>query len=592
MHPKRFARRPLMWGMIVVAGLIPTVSRGQQPMPIAAQPPAPLAVQPRAEPPPPEVKIDPQTGTLIVPLGGTVMWAPGLKELPTDFVVSQDFVELKSDPRDPLKYFLRGKTPGVSQVTFTFKNSPRVVFEVMVQPDLSLLRNIIKQTVPTAAIDVKPGFGNVIILSGYVTSPQDADTVARLASSVVGGQERNVINAIQVGGVQQVQIDVVVASVDRTMARTRGLDFSINGSTVNFQSIVSGLITSSTIGQSAAGTSPSLTISPAANLQVGIVPSNFFIALQALRTEGIAKFLAEPKVVTQSGRPAFFLAGGQQAILSGTSGITGPGVQLVPFGTQLDVLPIVYANGHIWLEINPKITAVSSALGITVGGAVSPGFTEQQVRSAVELESGQTYAIGGLIQNTMQTTSAKVPVLGDLPFLGVFFSTVTHSQTESELVILVTPRLVAPMNCDQVPKRLPGRETRNPDDYELFLENILEAPRGQRKVWNGRCYNAAYKCDPTAAIFPCVGGVCTGRPGAPLPCSTAPVVPGTMPGPAPLPSTLPPVQPVQPTGADSSGLPAIPGMPVGASGTQVEPLPGTYPAALPAVIIIPENPRN
>ena len=169
------------------------------------------------------------------------------------------------------------------------------------------------------------------------------------------------------------------------------------------------------------------TVSNAANLQLGRCPSNFFLAMQALRTEGIAKFLAEPKVVTQTGRSAFFRAGGQQATLSATSGITGPGVQYVPFGTELEVLPIVYGNGMIWLEINPRITAISNALGITVAGALSPGFTEQQVRSAVMLESGQTYAIGGLIQNTVQASSSKVPVLGDLPFLGVAFSTVSHS---------------------------------------------------------------------------------------------------------------------------------------------------------------------
>ena len=79
------------------------------------------------------------------------------------------------------------------------------------------------------------------------------------------------------------------------------------------------------------------------------------------------------------------------------------------------------------------------------------------------------------------------------------FSRVNYEERESELVILVTPRLVHPLDPCQAPKRLPGQETRTPDDYELFLENILEAPRVQRKVWNGKCYNAAYKCDPTAA---------------------------------------------------------------------------------------------
>src|SRR4030095_13867112 len=201
--------------------------------------------------------------------------------------------------------------------------------------------------------------------------------------------------------------------------------FSIGGTTANFQSIVGGLIGSQL------GANPPL-ISSDANLQLGIVPTPFFAALQALRTEGVAKFLAEPRVVTQTGRPAFFRAGGQQAVLSGTSGITGPGVQLVPFGTELEVVPIVYGNGQIWLDISPRVTAVNQGLGITVGGAVSPGFTEQTVRSTVLLESGQTFAIGGLIQTSVQASANKVPLVGDLPFIGVGFSSVNYQTVETE----------------------------------------------------------------------------------------------------------------------------------------------------------------
>jgi pilus assembly protein CpaC len=418
------------------------------------------------------------------------------------------------------------------------------------------------------------------VLSGYVTSPQDADIITRLATSAVGNPN-NIINAVQVGGGQQVQIDVVVASVDRNMLRERGFDFSIPGSTVNFSSIVSGLIT----GTGGAGAVPTAT--GAANLQLGIIPAPFLAAMRALRTEGVAKFIAEPRVVTQSGRPASFLAGGRQAIISGTSGITGPGVELVPFGTELEVLPIVYGNGMIWLEINPRISTPNQALGLTLGGTDTPGFTEQQVRTAVMLESGQTYAIGGLIQNSISATSSKVPLLGDLPYFGTAFSRVRHQQTESELVILVTPRLVGPMNCDQVPRRLPGRETRNPDDYELFLENILEAPRGQRKVWNGRCYNAAWKCDPTAAIFPCVGNVCTGPNGmvgacgpngacGPVGGSVGPTIyarPAV--GGAAVPSTLPP----------------LPGGSGGGRSDGADSAPGGF-SAPPPVVVIPEFPRN
>ena len=92
------------------------------------------------------------------------------------------------------------------------------------------------------------------------------------------------------------------------------------------------------------------------------------------------------------------------------------------------------------------------------------------------LESGQTFAIGGLIQNTVQASAARLPIFGDLPFVGFFWSAVRYEERESELMILVTPRLVHPIDCNQLPRRLPGRETRGPDDYELFLEGLLEAP--------------------------------------------------------------------------------------------------------------------
>ena len=528
MHPKRNTRRPLLWGLVLVAGLTATTTYGQPPM----QPMPSVG----------EAQVDAKTGALLVPVGGLVSFDPKLgKDVLTDIIVSrEDVLGVRIDPNNPGKLLLTGKAAGLTQLTLVLKDAPRRVYDVIVQPDLNLLRTLIKRTVPTAAVDVQPGIGNVIVLSGYVTSPQDAETVTRLASSAVGNVN-NLINAVQVGGGQHVQIDVVVASVDRTAIRRRGFDFFIGGTTANFSSIVSGLLT----GTGSAGAVPSIT--PAANLQFGIVPAPFLGALQALRRENIAKFIAEPRVVTQSGRPAFFRAGGQQAVISPTSGITGPGVQLQPFGTELEVLPIVYGNGQIWLDINPRITAVNNALGITVGGAVSPGFSEQQVRASVMLESGQTYAIGGLIQNSISADSDRVPLLGDLPYMGTLFSRVNHQQVESELVILVTPRLVGPMNCDQVPHRLPGRETRNPDDYELFLEGILEAPRGQRKVWNGRCYNAAWKCDPTAAIFPCVGNVCTGLNGGacgpvaggcatPAPVGPVPAVPPVA-VPAVLPST-------------------------------------------------------
>ena len=572
MHPTTQARWP-RWcaGLILAAGLAGAAANGQlAAQEKAGQPPAPNLRDQQIG----DVKVDAKTGALIVPLGATVRFNPALAkddQVTGIFVSQENNLTARPDPTRPGSFFLTGRVAGTSKLSLIMKDKPRRDFDVVIETDLNLLRNLIRRTVPTANVEVTHGLGNTVILSGYVTSPQDSDIILRLAISQIGAVN-NVINATQIGGVQQVQIDVVVASVDRTELRSRGFDFAVNTRPVQFASVLSGLLTpplGSTGGNGFA------TFSPDANLQLGLVPAQFFGALRALRTENVAKFLAEPRIVTQTGRPALFRSGGQQAILGPSSGINGPGVVLVPFGTEVEVLPIVYGNGQIWLEINPRITAVNQALGITTVFGSTPGFTEQTARCAVMLESGQTFAIGGLIQNTIQASAARVPILGDLPYMGTLFSRVNYQETENELVILVTPRLVGSLDCNQVPRRLPGRETRSPDDYELFLEGILEAPRGQRKVWNGRCYNAAYKCDPTVATFPCVGNLCTG-PGslglggmgscgpngcaAPVAGKVMPGIPMRVSGPSAAPSSvgtgMPPM-PMPPRTSTPATLPAV-----------------------------------
>jgi pilus assembly protein CpaC len=593
MHPKLYQKS--FGGIMLALGLWMTAVQAQQP-PAPAPQPAP-ATQPPVAPKPPTAQVDPKTGAILVPLGGVVSFRPETgKDAFSDIVVSrEDILQVRVSATDPRELLLTGRTTGQAQLTLVFKERPPIVYDVVVQPDLALLRSLIRRTVPTANVEVTPGLGNTIILSGYVTSPQDAEIILQLAANAAGqvpgqaqGAQPNIINAMQIGGGQQVQIDVVVASVDRNLLRQRGFDFAVSGTTVQISSLVSGLIG---VQQQQQQNIPGRVrgVSPNANLQLGITPASFIAGLQALRNEGVAKFIAEPRVVTQSGRPAFFRAGGQQAIVSPQAGLVGPGAQLQPFGTELEVLPIVYGNGMIWLEIQPRISAVNFGLGIIINGQATPGFTEQSVRTAVMLESGQTYAIGGLIQNSIEANNSKIPVLGDLPFIGVGFSRLRHEIREQELIILVTPRLVGPLNCDQVPQRVPGRETREPDDYELFLENILEAPRGQRKVWNGRCYNAPYKCDPTAAIFPCVGDPCTGQGGVlgtgHHGAKSTGKVPATTP--AMLPPLTPPNSTAVPSASQESGSVGVPQH----NGSAPQPPIPTSVSGMPPKMDIPETPR-
>jgi pilus assembly protein CpaC len=198
------------------------------------------------------------------------------------------------------------------------------------------------------------------------------------------------------------------------------------------------------------------------------------------------------------------------------------------------------------------------------------------------MEPGQTFAIGGLIQTTTQGAATKVPVIGDLPFIGNVFRTNLHQEQESELIILVTPHLVDAMDCRQAPKRLPGRETRSPDDYELFMEGILEAPRGQRTIFPNGKYKAPYLNDPSSGELPCASPLPRGQQmrdgcrdcqpgGTYAPNGTLPVIPVSPTGPAhgPVPEPLP-----QP--APGGVLPGGP-IPAGPTG---EPMPSRPPESL------------
>jgi pilus assembly protein CpaC len=423
----------------------------------------------------------------------------------------EGIVRVSPNAVDPTSVILTGLASGSARLFLTDVDNKEEAFDIVVQLDVSYLKRLIADNVPTANVDVRPVLNRAIILSGWVARAEDVDVILRIANSVVGGAG-GVINAMQVGGVMQVQLDVTVARVDRSEARRRGFAFAYNGAQVSFGSILSGLV-SSVAGTVTPGTGVGIipgqgalapgTVPAGPNIVFGIVSAQVQLLIQALREESMAKLLAEPKLVTLSGRPAHFLSGGQQAILSPSGGLGGPGVAFRDVGTEIDFLPIVLGNGRIYLEVAPVVRSVNNGRGITTAFGFVPGFDEQSARTAIELEPGQTMAIGGLIQTEEGAESERIPVLGDLPYVGTLFSRVSYTEQEQEMVILVTPHLVDGQDCRQAPKRLPGRETRKPDDYELFLEGILEAPRGQRQVFEEGRYKAAYKNDPSLQRFPC-----------------------------------------------------------------------------------------
>jgi pilus assembly protein CpaC len=552
MHPTQWLKQPKMTAVLlglVVSG--PFVC-GQEPAP-----------GPRPAAPPAE---RPVVSTLAVPIGVSQTLQMGTKKPITAVRLNvEGVVRAAPNAVDTSSIILTGLSAGTARLFLKDVDGQEEVYDVVVQLDVTYLKRIIAEAAPSANVDVKPVLNRSIILTGWVAKAEDVDTIVRITQTVVGNNV-SVVNAMQVGGVQQVQLDVVVAQVSRSEARRRGFAFAINGTDFSFGSLLGGLATSlqAAPGAGAGGTGVGVRPSPAgflpntaapngANIVFGVVPWGAQFLLRALRDEQLAKLLAEPKLVTLSGRPAHFLSGGQQAILSAAGGLGGPGVTFREVGTEVSFLPIVLGNGKIYLEVSPVVRSVNQGRGINTAFGFVPGFDEQSVRTALELEPGQTMAIGGLIQTTSTATASRVPILGDIPFLGGAFNSVLHSEEETEVVILVTPYLVDGQDCHQAPKHLPGRETRSPDDYELFLEYLLEAPRGQRQVFENGKYKAAYKNDPSYQRFPCadplpkeprvrrVGNRCVdgcGNDGnclpasSPVPATTQPTLPPMPQGPA------------------------------------------------------------
>jgi pilus assembly protein CpaC len=407
--------------------------------------------------------------------------------------------------------------PGRTRVTFTdVKDRVEFLDVVVISDRVKELRDLIARSVPTASINVNStDSGSNIILSGTVLTTEDLRTIQSLAQAVGGG----VVNNVRIGGVQQISLEVIVALVNRSEARNMAFSWNLNGNNFFVSSLLSGpfaFANSLAAGPTAAAANLSSSTSlGGANVPFGVLSHNgsFMGFLQALRTENLAKIMAEPRITTLSGRPAYIISGGETPILT-SSGVGAPSVSYKQFGTVVHVLPIVLGNGKIHLEVRPEISQPDPTLNVLIAGTTPtsvPGFRTRSAQATVQIEDGQTLAIGGLIQNTVTGTINRVPVLGDLPFLGVAFTSKQYTETEEELIILVTPRLVDPFDCTKFPKYLPGRETRSPDDFELFLEGIMEAPRGPRSVvFHPHYYKPAYHNAPNAGNVPCADGNCYG----------------------------------------------------------------------------------
>ena len=303
-----------------------------------------------------------------------------------------------------------------------------------------------------------------MLLTGFVDRADQVSQIIQVAQEYYP----KVIPNIRVGGVQQILLHCKVAEVSRTkspLVRFRLCQYQRQ----QFHRFEHQRIAGGQLG----GRWPRRPAGAGDTVRFGVVNGNnaFFGFLEALRKEDILKILSDPTLVAVSGRPAFFNSGGEFPILVPQS-LGTVSIEYKKFGTQIDFVPIVLGNGNIRLEVRPRISEIDPTRSITINGTTVPGLRVRETDTGVEMRPGQTLAIAGLVQTRLEAEKAEIPWLGEMPWVGAAFRRTSQTEEEIELLILVTPEVVAPLDCGEVPPCLPGMHSDVPNDVDMYWQRL------------------------------------------------------------------------------------------------------------------------
>jgi pilus assembly protein CpaC len=355
--------------------------------------------------------------------------------------------------------------------------------KVSVKLDVDGIRATLGGLFPSSSLQLTESGQNLILRGSH-----------RNAAHAVRSQEYldkmgiSFIDMTDVSGVQQVQLQVRLAEVSKLGVRQLGVNWLQKGN--DFSSAVSpgGSIGSAASigGSGGAATLPNFDVSNILGgngfTAVGILPrADIAFFLDALQENQYLRLLANPTLVALNGEEAGFLAGGEFPVPvvqdggGGGAGSSAISIEYKEYGIKLIFRPIVLGDGTIRLYASPEVSELDYANGTTVNGTSVPGILARKAETTIELKSGQSFAMAGLLSNSSNATNSSIPGLGDLPVLGPLFRSVRYQNKETELVILVTANLVEPLNIDPSTSPLPGFMHKAPSDWELYIDGNIES---------------------------------------------------------------------------------------------------------------------
>jgi pilus assembly protein CpaC len=412
---------------------------------------------------------------LVPPTGAPILLETGKGTLirlshaaSTVFIANPDVADVQV--KSPSLIYLTAKAPGQTAL-YAVDAEDRVLLNapVRVEHDLSRLRQSIHALAPGRNVTVR-SVDNALVLDGTVASAGEAATVSRLANVIAKETKGTVSNRMAVATPNQVNIRVKVAEVDRGVLKALGVNWSKSAG--KFQIATQNPVTDNVI-----------TDQNTISFLLGGNNAQSLATLDALAQENLLVTLAEPNLTASNGQPAAFLAGGEFPVpvaSNTTNGFPTTTIEFKPFGVALDVTPTIIDPEHLVLKIRSQVSELSTTGAIIINNTQIPALTVRRTETTVELGSGQSFVLGGLLQDRVQENISKIPWLGDIPVLGQLFRSERFQRNETELVIIVTPYLVQPAS-----QRLatPADGFRAPHDAQRVIDagtyrQGLPAPSG------------------------------------------------------------------------------------------------------------------
>ncbi len=352
--------------------------------------------------------------------------------------------------------YVLGKSPGRTTLTLLGADGRLITnVDVQVSPDIAEFKERLAEILPEEKIDVRTANGG-IVLSGRVSSIRATARAMELAQRYSGA----VSNMMIVGGSHQIMLKVRFAEMSRSVAKNLSSSIGIFGMSGNVDvsagagSVIEG------------GTVPTSNAQGRLGLAFSSGDLAISVLLEALESKGLVRTLAEPNLVALSGNEAHFLAGGEYPVpVAGDGGTTS--IEFRPFGIEMTFKPTLIEDGLINLVIQTAVSSLDASNSIVSNGINVASFNKREAQTVVEIRDGQSMAIAGLLRDDFSDLVGQVPWLGDIPVLGALFRSADYSRKQSELVIIVTPHVVSPVDGDAL--TLPTDRIRPPTEADLFL---------------------------------------------------------------------------------------------------------------------------